>query len=226
MFTKLSDVPEAIKEFYESTTEEGEEVLTQLPFSECKTLSDIEMVATKHAANPDKHEVIFKFIEMYWEGCRKQYLEDYLAWLENEAYLTSLIDSFVPAKDEEDNVIVSLEDYTKEINSQRVPEPNKPVKEVELAKIRINGQTIDKFLFLNVRHEAVSKITVEVGGLIFDGNEESQRRMSSAISAMEDLNQDFIDWKLHDNSIQNISLAQLKEAHNKAILKQSSLWVM
>jgi hypothetical protein len=226
MFTKLSDVPEAIREFYETITEEDTEIVSQIPFSECKTLNDVQAVATKHATNPDKHEVIFKFIEMYWEGCRKQYLEDYLAWLDNEAYLTSLIDSFVPAIDEEDNVIVSLEDYTKEINSQRVSEPTKPVKEVELGKVRVEGKTIEEYISLSTRYISVDNITVEVDGLIFDGNEESQRRMSSAISAMEDLGQDSIAWKLHGNSIQNISLAQLKEAHNKAILKQSSLWVL
>jgi hypothetical protein len=226
MYTKLSDVPEAIREFYEVLTEKDTEVVTQIPFSECKTLDDIEMVATKHATNPDKHWVIFKFLEMYWENCRKQYLEDYLAWLENEAYLTSLIDSFEPVKDEEDNVIVSLEDYTKTINSQRVSEPTKPIKEDELGKVRVEGKTIGEYISLSTRYISVDNITIEVDGLVFDGNEESQRRMSSAISAMEDLGQDSIAWKLHDNSIQNISLAQLKEAHNKAILKQSSLWVL
>lgn len=225
MFTKLSDVPEAIREFYETLTEEDTEIVSQIPFSECKTLNEVEMVAIKHATNPDKHWIIFKFIEMYWENCRKQYLEDYLAWLENETYLTSLIDSFEPIKDEEDKVIVSLEDYTKTINSQRVPEPTKPVKDIELDKIRIKGQTIEEFLFLNVRHKTVSKITVEVDGLIFDGDEYSQRRMLSAITASEELGQVTTKWRLSDNSVVEVTKDQLVEAHAKAILKQGELWI-
>lgn len=77
-----------------------------------------------------------------------------------------------------------------------------------------------------VRDMAVSAIVVEVDGMVFDGNEESQSRMVRMIRSMEELNEPSCQWVLHDNSVATVTLAQLKMASSMAMKKQSELWVV
>ena len=72
------------------------------------------------------------------------------------------------------------------------------------------------------RAEAVEKITVEVDGMVFDGDEVSQERMSRSIVALDD--GETIIWVLHDNSIANVTKEQLKMALRLAGQKQTELW--
>lgn len=72
------------------------------------------------------------------------------------------------------------------------------------------------------RAEAVEQITVEVDGLVFDGDEVSQERMARSIVALED--GETIIWVLHDNSIANVTKEQLKTALRLAGQKQTELW--
>ena len=74
------------------------------------------------------------------------------------------------------------------------------------------------------RAEAVSQITVEVDGLVFDGDEVSQERMSRSIVALNDGEK--ITWVLHDNAIAEITKEQLKSALRLAGQKQTELWTM
>ena len=72
------------------------------------------------------------------------------------------------------------------------------------------------------RAEAVNQITVEVDGMLFDGDEVSQERMSRSIVALDD--GETIIWVLHDNSIANVTKEQLKMALRLAGQKQTELW--
>ena len=72
------------------------------------------------------------------------------------------------------------------------------------------------------RSEAVESITVEVDGLVFDGDEKSQERMARSIVALSD--GETITWVLHDNSIANVTKEQLKMALRLAGQKQTELW--
>ena len=72
------------------------------------------------------------------------------------------------------------------------------------------------------RAEAVSQITIEVDGFVFDGDEVSQERMARSIVALDE--GETIIWVLHDNSIAQVSKEQLKAALRLAGQKQTELW--
>lgn len=80
------------------------------------------------------------------------------------------------------------------------------------------------------RTEAVSRITVEVDGMVFDGDEESQTRMGRTIAAAValgvDLKTETRTWVLADNSIAQPTIAQLAEALRKAGDAQTALWTV
>lgn len=77
------------------------------------------------------------------------------------------------------------------------------------------------------RAEAVSRITVEVDGMVFDGDETAQDRMSrvAAIASEEELSTQ-LPWVLADNTVANVTVAQIKEALRKALYAQAALWVV
>lgn len=72
------------------------------------------------------------------------------------------------------------------------------------------------------REDYVSKIVVEVDGLLFDGDETSQDRMARSIIAL-DLGEK-VQWVLADNSIKMVTRAQLREALRKAGEAQTAIW--
>ena len=80
------------------------------------------------------------------------------------------------------------------------------------------------------RAEAVSKITVTVDGLTFDGDEASQTRMGRTIAAAvalgADLSAEKRTWVLADNSIAEVTIAQLAEALRLAGDAQTALWTV
>ena len=78
------------------------------------------------------------------------------------------------------------------------------------------------------RSDAVSRITVEVDGMTFDGDETSQNRMarkvlSAQLSGIQ--MSEKTDWVLADNTIASVSYEQLAKACALAGQKQSELWV-
>ncbi len=81
------------------------------------------------------------------------------------------------------------------------------------------------------RTEAVKNITVEVDGLIFDGDEDSQTRMSRTITASQALGlpeDATISWAMADtnpNKVEQVTVKQLAQALYLAGLKQSELWI-
>lgn len=80
------------------------------------------------------------------------------------------------------------------------------------------------------RADAVSKIIVEVDGMKFDGDEESQTRMGRTIAAAValgvDLTTETRTWVLADNTIAEVTIAQLAEALKLAGDAQTELWAV
>lgn len=75
------------------------------------------------------------------------------------------------------------------------------------------------------RAAAVAAITVEVDGMIFDGNEEAQERMARAVT-MADSMDETTEWVLHDNTVAIVTAAQLRQACRKAGKAQTALWTV
>lgn len=75
------------------------------------------------------------------------------------------------------------------------------------------------------RAAAVSAITVEVDGMIFDGNEVAQERMARAVTMSESMDET-TEWVLHDNTVAIVTAAQLKQACRLAGKIQTGLWVV
>jgi hypothetical protein len=81
----------------------------------------------------------------------------------------------------------------------------------------------------NVRSAAVDKITVTVDGMVFDGNEKAQDRMSRAVTANSSLGgtlDSTIQWVLADGTVGNPTLKQLSTALLLAQQEQARLWVI
>lgn len=79
------------------------------------------------------------------------------------------------------------------------------------------------------RTDAVSKITVIVDGMVFDGDEISQERMSRTITAAVTTGEDMSStttWVLADNTVAQVSIKQLAKALRAAGEKQTSLWTI
>lgn len=75
-----------------------------------------------------------------------------------------------------------------------------------------------------LRTQQVSEIKVTTAsGKVFDGDETAQDRMARAISSMED--SDTVTWVLADNTVVNVTRAELKEALRLAGLAQTAIWV-
>lgn len=80
-----------------------------------------------------------------------------------------------------------------------------------------------------LRAEAVSRITVEVDGMGFDGDETAQGRMARAITMLQvnNLPADTVTpWVLADNTIAEVTVAQLSKALLLAGQSQTALWTI
>ena len=78
------------------------------------------------------------------------------------------------------------------------------------------------------RAEAVARITVEVDGMVFDGDETAQDRMARAITMFQasNLPDDYTTaWVLADNTVAQVTVNQLAQALLLAGQKQTELWV-
>ena len=79
------------------------------------------------------------------------------------------------------------------------------------------------------RADAVSKITVIVDGMVFDGDETSQERMARTITAAVATGEDMsatATWVLADNTIAPPSIQQLAQALRAAGEMQTELWTV
>ena len=76
------------------------------------------------------------------------------------------------------------------------------------------------------RFEQVAAITVETCmGNVFQGDEISQSRMVRVLVARdEDRPDGTVDWILADNTVANITLAELEEALRLSVDAQTEIW--
>lgn len=75
-----------------------------------------------------------------------------------------------------------------------------------------------------VRAAKVEAITVEVDGMVFDGNEPAQSRMTRAIAAAETAGMAETVWVLADNTVATVTKVQLQQALAKAMLAMGEVW--
>lgn len=73
------------------------------------------------------------------------------------------------------------------------------------------------------RAAAVAAITVTVDGMVFDGDEKSQERMSRAVNMADSMDEE-TEWVLHDNTVAIVTAAQLRRACRAAGKAQTALW--
>lgn len=73
------------------------------------------------------------------------------------------------------------------------------------------------------REQAVSLLRVEVDGLVFDGDEDSQNRMARAVAAADSL-LETTEWTLADNTVVTVTVQQLKTACRLAGEEQTRIW--
>lgn len=74
------------------------------------------------------------------------------------------------------------------------------------------------------RAAKVAAITVEVDGMVFDGDEQAQSRMARAITAAETAGLESTVWVLADNTVATVMKVQLQQALAKAMIAMSELW--
>lgn len=75
----------------------------------------------------------------------------------------------------------------------------------------------------NNRQIQVSNIEVKYNGVIYQGDETSQDRMSRAINGLPD-DTTTISWKAKDNSSQELNRLDLKEILFLAVQEQTRIW--
>lgn len=99
-----------------------------------------------------------------------------------------------------------------------IPEPT-PEEQAEQALAHAKAE----------RADAVSRITVTVDGLVFDGDETAQDRMARAITMFQasGLPADTTTkWVLADNTIADVTVSQLAQALLLAGQAQTALWTI
>lgn len=75
------------------------------------------------------------------------------------------------------------------------------------------------------RAAAVAAITVEVDGMVFDGDEAAQERMARAVLMADSLDEE-TEWVLADSTVAVVTAAQLRRACRAAGKTQTELWVV
>lgn len=118
--------------------------------------------------------------------------------------------------------------YVKELEA--TPEGTRRFQITEIVKTQEELEAEALTQLKEQRASAVSKITVEVDGMVFDGDEESQTRMSRTISAAKALGVDLATttrtWVLADNTIAYPTIYQLAQALLLAGEAQTALWTV
>lgn len=243
MYETIKDVPEAIRDFYFEETlseptgemveimvavmgydeqgyETGEvEVSRMIPEyhdvlyvredtrPETKAKTDLERIIT--LGKP--LSVIHKFADMVALGERWDFLDTYKAYLVEVSEITDYNDSLVPVEDDEGNMVMP------ELRAL----PDEPVKPDYPTGDDIFAPYARE-VFKKTRAENVSKITVEVDGMVFDGDETSTARITKAIVALEP--EETNTWVLANNDVVEVTREQFIQVLRKAGIEQTALW--
>ena len=94
-----------------------------------------------------------------------------------------------------------------------IPEPTpKELAAAELARAKAE------------RARAVAALTVEVDGMVFDGDETAQERMARAV-LMAESPEETMEWVLADSSVAVVTAEQLRRACRAAGKAMGVLWV-
>lgn len=99
-----------------------------------------------------------------------------------------------------------------------IPEPT----EAELAEQALKQAKTE-------RAAAVAALTVEVDGMVFDGDEKAQERMARTVTAATSTGASMDDttvWVLHDNTVATVTIRQLATALRMAGEAQTALWTI
>ena len=75
------------------------------------------------------------------------------------------------------------------------------------------------------RAAAVAALTVEVDGMVFDGDEKAQERMARAV-LMAESPEETTEWVLADNTVALVTAEQLRRACKAAGKAQTKLWTV
>ena len=113
---------------------------------------------------------------------------------------------------------IEPQDGHRRFEVKAIPEPT-PEEQAEQALAQAKAE----------RADAVSRITVTVDGLVFDGDETAQDRMARAITMFQanNLPADYqTDWVLADNTIAKVTVTQLSQALLLAGQAQTALWTV
>lgn len=117
--------------------------------------------------------------------------------------------------------IIGKDSYGEDILADPVTLPNAP-KKPELKTVDEILAPYSRVLFKKFREKKIKNITVEVDGLLFDGDELSTERMNQRIQVMSDT--ETILWTLANNEVQEVTKRQLFNAFKLAVDEQSKLW--
>lgn len=132
---------------------------------------------------------------------------------------------FLSEPDDKSKQIVNAQDYEVEqdwrgnyyIKGYAPKQTDEELVQINLSKAK------------NERSNAVSKITVEIDGMVFDGDEISQERMSRTVvaaAATGEPGDATTTWVLHDNTIAQPTISQLARALRAAGEEQTKLWTV
>jgi len=212
-FTKLSEVPKAIKEFYYTETVNKKVTLHVHAAGEHKTVSDIEHVIAVGRSNSER--VINLFAPMVERGSQWRWFQSYLEYLTEHAAWTESKDAFEPVETSEDSGVFT------EFTEVEPTEPNRPL-----------AQTVEQILapYFGVRRAAKLKeatITTSAGNT-YDADEVSIHRLTMAKVALEGQADDYeMPWSLATDAtgvMTTVTYADLKEAQLLAANNMSTNW--
>ena len=243
-YLMITDVPEVIKDFYFEETvnepsgemveeaytytdydDEGNEAgevestrqvpeyhdvtyVRQVSKPETKAIGDLERLI----ALGKPQVVLDMFAVMVAKGYQWVWFDTYIEYQEELASYVEAEEAFEPVTDEEEGT-------TTEFTEVEPTEPVRPI--IQTGEDILKPYVRD--LFKKSRAELVAKITVEVDGMIFDGDEKAQDRMTRAALVL-DYDETTL-WVLANNEPVEVTKAQLLTALKLAGQAQSDLWV-
>jgi hypothetical protein len=181
---------------------------TLLPTPVLRSFEDVRLLVEQNAP----YKILELFAEEASQSEQWQFAHEYIKYLEQLAKAEAHnADLPVISKDEDGNDVLA------EPIPLPAPPVKPPVKSVE--DVLTNHR---RSLFKASRTEKIADITVEVDGMVFDGDEKSTDRMNQRIQIMSDT--DTYNWTLANNEVKAVTKSQLFSAFKLAVEAQSNLW--